>query len=70
MIIIEKIIDAQTGNEQIIEREETKQEKQEREETIAKFAQQRLDETNKATQRAAILERLGITEAEARLLFN
>jgi hypothetical protein len=67
----------QTGEETIIERDETKEEKIERENYEIELAKRQAEaETAKAeaearaTQKAALLERLGITEDEARLLLG
>jgi cell shape-determining protein MreC len=70
MLITEKIFDFSTGEETIIEREETAEEIAYRELKLAE-AQAKLAEAEaKATQKAALLERLGITEAEAKLLLG
>lgn len=68
MKIIEKIIDVETGDESIVERDETASEKKERIEAeikLAAFESERL-EMEKAKQE--ILDRLGITSDEAKLL--
>jgi hypothetical protein len=68
MKIVEKIFDVSTGEETIIERDETPQEEQERElfeqESKSKAEASAAVRANKA----ALLEKLGITEEEARLL--
>jgi hypothetical protein len=70
MKIIEKNFNIQTGEETITERDETAAEKKEREAFIAKQAELTAEAKAKATQKAALLERLGITEAEAKLLLG
>ena len=70
MKIIEKEFNALTGEETITEREETAAEKAERL-TIEKWIAEQAAETEaKATAKAALLERLGISEDEARLLLS
>ena len=70
MLIIEKIFDITTGEETIIEREETAAEKAEREEwQKVKTERLKRDETVSAT-KAALLEKLGLTEDEAKLLLS
>ena len=70
MKITEKIIDAVSGKESIIERDLTPEE-------VAEFeaAKKKADEIAKLeaeaeTKRAALLEKLGITEEEAKLLLG
>lgn len=70
MKIIEKYIDVQTGEETITERDETTQEQAEREAFEAAIAQSQAEAEAKATAKAALLEQLGITEEQARLLLN
>jgi hypothetical protein len=65
---VEKIVDAITGEETFIERDETAAEKELRLEAIAKAESALAEAEAKAAQKAALLERLGITEDEARLL--
>ena len=66
MITIEKIFDATTGEETIVEREENKTEKADR-----LKSQERINEAEaKAEAKAALLEKLGITEDEAKLLLS
>jgi hypothetical protein len=69
-MIIEKIHNAQTGQIEIIEREETDQEKAEREAAELKAAQAQAEAEAKAQAKAILLEKLGITEQEARLLLS
>lgn len=70
MIIIEKLVDVKTGEEQIIEREESTNEKKEREAIEIANSKLKAEQAAKAEQRAALLERLGITEDEAKLLLG
>lgn len=70
MKIIEKEFNVITGEETITEREETPQEVAEREAFEAEVAQRQAEAAAKAHERAALLERLGITEEEARLLLG
>lgn len=70
MKIIEKEFNALTGVETITEREETVTEKTERLEAKAKAETELAEAEAKATAKAALLERLGITEDEARLLLS
>lgn len=70
MIIVEKEVNAVTGEETITEREETAAEKKERlhYEKILATEQAELEARNAARQ--ALLDRLGITADEARLLLG
>lgn len=70
MEITEKIIDIQSGDEKIIERVETASEKLERETIEAELIKEQKIRNEKLIARAALLERLGITEEEAQLLFR
>lgn len=70
MKIIEKIYDVETGEENIIEREETLQEKKLREKAEAETALRISEMQKKAEAKAALFERLGITEEEAKLLLG
>jgi hypothetical protein len=65
---IEKEFNAVTGETTITERDETTQETTERLEAEAKAAQVQAEAEARATQKAALLDRLGITEEEAKLL--
>lgn len=70
MIKTEKIIDIKTGEEMLIEREATAEEIAQ-----AKFLQKEAieraaKEAEAASAKAALLERLGITEEEAKLLLS
>lgn len=70
MKIIEKIFDASTGEESIIEREETVKEKAERAELERAEAERKANAEAQANAKAALLERLGITEEQAKLLLG
>ena len=70
MKIIHKEYNITTGEETITERDETAAEKKEREAREVEFAIAQAEAEAKATQKAALLDRLGITEAEARLLLG
>ena len=70
MKITEKEFNVLTGEETITEREETAAEKKQREAFIAKQAELAAEAEAKATQRQALLTRLGITEEEARILLG
>jgi predicted P-loop ATPase len=63
-----KFVDALTGEETFIEREETKEEKDHRLEIEKQFLARQAEAESKATAKAALLEKLGITDAEAKLL--
>ena len=68
MKIIEKEFNAQTGEETITEREETAAETKVRLEQAKEVAAKQAEAEEKATAKAALLERLGITADEAALL--
>lgn len=70
MKITEKTFNVETGEETIIEREETKLETETRLKLEAENAAMKADLQAKAESRAALLERLGISEAEASILFR
>ena len=70
MKIIEKEFNALTGEETITEREETAQEKAKREAWELEVAQIQAEAEAKAQAKAALLERLGITQDEANLLLS
>jgi hypothetical protein len=63
-----KIHNAETG--EVIEREMTEEELNQREIDLAKADALKKVEAEKAKQRAALLEKLGITEEEAKLLLG
>ena len=70
MKITEEIHDIQTGETQIIERDETAQEKSERLESQARASAEQAEAEAKATARAGILNRLGLTDEEATILLG
>jgi len=70
MKITEKTFDAATGETTITERDETANEKTEREAFAKLVAEKQAEAEAKAAQKAALLERFGITESEARLLLS
>lgn len=70
MIIKEKIVDLIEGTETIIEREETNEEKTEREKLETEFAAEAAEAETKKAARQALLDKLGITEDEAKLLLS
>lgn len=70
MKIINKEYNALTGEETITEREETPAEKAEREIYEEELAQRQAEAAAKAAARQALLDKLGITEEEARLLLG
>lgn len=70
MIIREKEYNVQTGEETVTEREETATEKKLREKAEADFATAQAEEEAKATAKAALLAKLGISEDEAKLLLS
>jgi len=70
MKIIEKEINALTGEETITERDETALEKEQRLQLEQLVAERQAEAATKAVQRQALLTRLGITEDEARLLLG
>jgi hypothetical protein len=70
MKITEKTFDAATGEETITERDETAIEKAEREAFAKLMAEKQAAEEAKATQKAALLAQLGITEEQAKLLLS
>jgi hypothetical protein len=70
MIIIEKEFNVLTGETNITEREETAQEINIREALESEFLARQAEAEAKATAKAALLEQLGITEEQARLLLS
>ena len=70
MKIVERTFNAETGETVDIERNETAQEKADREETELKRAEFVAEAEAKAAQRKAVLEKLGITVEEAQLLLS
>lgn len=65
-----KIVNVETNEEEIIERDETLEEKIEREKSEKIFAEATQNIAKQAVAKAALLERLGISEEEARLLLG
>ncbi len=70
MKIIEKTLDITTGEEIITERDETAVEKKAREARAKEFAAAEAEAETKAVARQAILDRLGLTADEAKLLLG
>lgn len=70
MKITEKEFNALTGQTTITERDETAQEQALRLEHEAKVTATQAEAATKAAQRQVILNRLGITEEEARILLG
>jgi hypothetical protein len=70
MIIIERIHNLQTGETVDIEREETAEEKKFREKAEADLVLSQTEAEAKAAERQAILDRLGLTADEAKLLLG
>lgn len=70
MQITETIFDVVTQQTTVIERDASPEEIAERETAQAQAAQAQAEAQAKATQRAAILERLGLTEEEAAVLLG
>jgi hypothetical protein len=70
MKITEKEFNVQTGEETITEREETAAEKKERLDFEKQVAAEQAEAEAKVTARQAILDRLGLTADEAKLLLG
>jgi hypothetical protein len=70
MKITEKIYDITTGEETIVERDETAAETKERLDRAKADSDFAAAETQKAADRAALLTQLGITEEQAKLLLG
>jgi hypothetical protein len=70
MKITEKIVNVQTGEETITERDETTAEKKAREALEKEFAAAQAEAEAKAIQRQVILDRLGLTADEAKILLG
>jgi len=70
MKITEKIIDITTGDETIIDRDETAAEKKERETIEAELSKAQVDAEAKASARQAIADRLGLTADELQVLLG
>jgi|LakMenEpi03Aug12_release.lakeMendotaPanAssembly.Ray.scaffolds.fasta_scaffold2594844_2 hypothetical protein len=70
MKITEKIFDAVTGEETIIERDETAEEIAHREAKLAEAEAKLAEAEAKAQARAELLKRIGISEEEVQLLLS
>jgi truncated hemoglobin YjbI len=70
MKYLEKIVDITTGEETIVEREESAADKKVREQRAKEFAEAQAEVAAKAEARQAILDRLGLTADEAKLLLG
>jgi hypothetical protein len=70
MKITEKEFNAETGEETITERNETAQEKKDREAYLAFIAEKQAEAEVRETQRKAIADRLGLTADELKLLLG
>jgi hypothetical protein len=70
MKIKEKDVNTQTGEETIIERDETAEETKARLDRATAIATAQSEAEAKATARAAILDRLGLTAEEAAILLS
>jgi hypothetical protein len=70
MIITEKEFNVLTGETNITEREETAQEITVREALESEFLARQAEAEAKAAAKAALLEQLGITEEQAKLLLS
>jgi hypothetical protein len=70
MKIIERIFNAETGETVDIERDETAVEKKEREASEKQLALEKTEAEAKSTAKTQLLNRLGITAEEAKLLLS
>jgi hypothetical protein len=70
MKIIERTFDAATGETTDVEREMTKAEKDQLAKDTAEALARSEAEAQKATEKAALLAKLGITDDEAKLLLS
>ena len=70
MKITEKIFDVETGEESIIERDETAAEKKSREKLEAEYAKEIKQAETKTAARQAIADRLGLTADELKVLLG
>ena len=70
MKITEKEFNVITGETTVIERDETAEETKARLDHAAKIEAEQAEAEAKAAQRQALLNRLGITEEEARILLG
>ena len=70
MKIIEKVLDLSTGEETMTERDETVAEKKAREKFEAQIAAEQAENEAKTTARQIVLDRLGLTADEVKLLLG
>ena len=70
MKITIKSVNVETGEETVFEREETAQEKEQRLASEKAYKEWQTELETKSAQRQALLNRLGITEEEARILLG
>jgi len=70
MKITEKIVNALTGEETFLERDETKEETKLRLEAEAQVVSKKAEAESRATAKAALLDKLGISDEEAKLLLS
>lgn len=70
MKIIERTVNTETGETVDIERDETTAEKKAREALEKEYLVRQAEAEAKATKRADLLSKLGITEEEARILLG
>jgi hypothetical protein len=70
MKIIEKEFNALTGEETITERDETPAEKKQRETFAKEYAAKQAEAEAKATAKAAILDRIGLTADELKTILG
>jgi len=70
MKIIEKIVDLSTGTETVIERDILEVDLIERNKEIEEFEAQKIIQEENRSKKADLLNRLGITEEEAKLLLS
>ena len=70
MKITEKEFNALTGEETITERDETAAEKKERDASVKEIAARQVEAQAKATAKAAILDRIGLTADELKTILG
>ena len=70
MKIIEKIVDVTTGEETIIERDETAEELKDRENWEKQSAELAAEQTSKNAARQAVLDKLGLSADEVAALLG
>ena len=70
MRYVEKIFDVKTNEETIIERDFTSEELIQIQEIQSKAEAERIESEKRSLARQAILDRLGLTEEEAKLLLS